>query len=914
MSKNLDKVQKDLEKIASYYEQLNKDNPFSGQSAQDIASSAKEMAKLEAAVKGAASLVEEMDKSLSSLVKAFESANNEIKSSSAGLTSMNQILSQSSKAAGRVLNHQEGISILSVKQLKKEEEKIKTAQSRLKITRSLLEEEQNALLLKQESGELGTHEQSRLNKIKSALQINNRLIEDKDGLYANTVKHLENEIKAEKRLQSRLGVVGGLLKGISKIPILGDIFDANEAVKEMDAHLRNGGTAVGALFKGFKSVATQIKDGILNPANMIVGLFTLAVDLFKSIDTQTGEFAANMGVTHAEAMGTKEEMMSLAQSTGDSSVRSDILLKSQMAIGKEIGSNAKLNQKDLVTMNKLVNAGKLRMESAAKLEKLSLRTGKSLNKTTKEILGASKAQQMKNGLVLNEMDILDDVANIGDRLALSLGDNPAALAEAAVQARKFGINLQQAEKMARGLLNFEDSIQKEMEAELLTGKSLNLEKARGLALQGKSSEAAAEMLKQVGSSAKFSKMLVPQQEALAASMNMSADEMAKSLRDKEALIKLGGKEGQSAQQRYNEMVAANMSEAEIRKQLGNDEMADMMAKQNIQDKFNDTMFKLKEVLANQLMPVFKQISGFLEKNKDSILSTIKTVGRLVATFMVLKGVISAINILKEAGNAISSGGAIIQNGILATLGLQDSVLAYQMAKAEGMNTLQAFREGMEQNILGKMILQGGRIVYNIGKNAIALGQKAIEVAANGAILSSLTAMGVGIVKNIAKGAIFLVTLLGQAAAALATNAAITFGVGTIVAVGAAYAAYAGIKALTGNDVMSPGKNKPGYGERTLMGPEGAIQLNDKDTVIAGTSLFGNDSVSEPGKSTEMAGKGELKVKSEGLDMSAVIEAINSLAGRPISIQIDGREIAIATEDGNPRAMGENRGANSFQIN
>ena len=278
MSKNLDKVQKNLERIASYYEQLNKDNPFSGQSAQDIASSAKEMEKLEAAVKGAAALVEEMDKSLSSLVKAFESANNEIKSSSAGLTSMNQILSQSSKAAGRVLNHQEGISILSVKQLKKEKEKIKAAQSRLKITRSLLEEEQNALLLKEESGELGTHEQSRLNKIKSALQINNRLIKDKDGLYANTVKHLEDEIKAEKRLQSRLGVVGGLLKGISKIPILGDIFDANEAVEEMDTHLRNGGTAVGALFKGFKSVATQIKDGILNPANMIVGLFTLAVD------------------------------------------------------------------------------------------------------------------------------------------------------------------------------------------------------------------------------------------------------------------------------------------------------------------------------------------------------------------------------------------------------------------------------------------------------------------------------------------------------------------------------------------------------------------------------------------------------------------------------------------------------------
>ena len=46
-------------------------------------------------------------------------------------------------------------------------------------------------------------------------------------------------------------------------------------------------------------------------------------------------------------------------------------------------------------------------------------------------------------------------------------------------------------------------------------------------------------------------------------------------------------------------------------------------------------------------------------------------------------------------------------------------------------------------------------------------------------------------------------------------------------------------ALKGDDVMSPGDGS-GYGKRTLMGPEGAIALNNKDTVIAGTSLFDSD--------------------------------------------------------------------------
>ena len=47
----------------------------------------------------------------------------------------------------------------------------------------------------------------------------------------------------------------------------------------------------------------------------------------------------------------------------------------------------------------------------------------------------------------------------------------------------------------------------------------------------------------------------------------------------------------------------------------------------------------------------------------------------------------------------------------------------------------------------------------------------------------------------------------------------------------------------GDDIMSDG-----YGKRTLMMPEGAIRLNDRDTVIAGTNLGkGNDVVSVGGE-------------------------------------------------------------------
>jgi hypothetical protein len=127
---------------------------------------------------------------------------------------------------------------------------------------------------------------------------------------------------------------------------------------------------------------------------------------------------------------------------------------------------------------------------------------------------------------------------------------------------------------------------------------------------------------------------------------------------------------------------------------------------------------------------------------------------------------------------------------------------------------------------------------------------------------------------------------------------------------------AGIGALamyTANDMVAPAPGGSGYGKRTLLGPEGAIQLNDKDTVIAGTNLFGNDVKSEPGKATQMGNKGEIKVKTEGSDMSAVIAAINNLASRPINVSIDGKKVIEATTGAQPNTQGEENRKNSYKM-
>ena len=185
------------------------------------------------------------------------------------------------------------------------------------------------------------------------------------------------------------------------------------------------------------------------------------------------------------------------------------------------------------------------------------------------------------------------------------------MAEAVVQAKMFGLTLEQAEKISSSLLQFESSIESELSAELLTGKELNFEKARQLALEGKTAEAAAEVARQVGSSKDFTKMNVIQQEALAKAAGMERDELAQSLIDKEAFAKIGVKDGEEAKKKYNTL-RQTMSAEEAMKALGDETLAKQYEQQSVQERVALATEKLKEVFIQIAEPVLAIVSPLMD--------------------------------------------------------------------------------------------------------------------------------------------------------------------------------------------------------------------------------------------------------------------------------------------------------------
>ena len=140
---------------------------------------------------------------------------------------------------------------------------------------------------------------------------------------------------------------------------------------------------------------------------------------------------------------------------------------------------------------------------------------------------------------VNPVAVMQDMAESAEVIAKFGADNLESISKAAVQARQLGINLSSVDKIADSLLDFQTSLTNEIEASVLIGKGVNLQKARELALTGDLSAMMDNVLKQVGGEAEFNKLNVIQRKSLAKALGVEVTEMEK-------IVSAGGKQVEQA--------------------------------------------------------------------------------------------------------------------------------------------------------------------------------------------------------------------------------------------------------------------------------------------------------------------------------------------------------------------------------
>jgi hypothetical protein len=377
----------------------------------------------------------------------------------------------------------------------------------------------------------------------------------------NYLKYLDQQLIKVKEIDKKLGATGKLIKGISKIPLIGNIIDAKEAQKQMRKAIQEpGGTQFKALKAGLTSISTDIKDFLKDPITLITFFIKQAL--------KANEQAVDLGkALGTSGTGFRETLANIEIANSNINVTTESLTKAFGQLVQSTGFAYKFTEDQLVTQIKLTEQIGLQADEAAQVQRLGVLNNKTSEETYRSFVKGLVATRNQLKVGIDFKSALAEATKVSGQLAANLGYSPERIAEAIVQAKAFGMTLDQVNKSGDYLLNWESSIESELKAELITGKQINLERARAAALVGDQVTLTEEIAKNIGTSVEFTKMNRIAQKSLAESVGLTTDELAESLRKREEAIRSGKSlaqiteeeaasalERQSAQAKFNKLV------------------------------------------------------------------------------------------------------------------------------------------------------------------------------------------------------------------------------------------------------------------------------------------------------------------------------------------------------------------------
>jgi len=465
----------------------------------------------------------------------------------------------------------------------------------------------------------------------------------------------EKELALEKQLNKEIGVSGAAFKLFSDKLGIGTEFYSQMVTKARQ--LQSEGKKITFLDKaGLKEAITDPLTAIPLAGAAIGGIVSglkSVFDYIVGIQDQTVKFARAMNLSTGEARAIKMEFASLSISSGDLFINSQKMVESQMELADALDVTNRLTNEQLATNIKLRDIAGLDLETRKGIVEASTLTGQSSEGITKSVLSQVAGLKQATGISFNYQKILKEASNLGGYLGLSFSKYPSQLTKSLVAVKSMGIELKQLDSIADSFLDFESSISKEFEAQLLTGKDINLTKAREAFLNNDLATAAKEITTQVGSAQDFLKLNRIQAESLASAFGMSRDQMGDMLKQQELLGKLGAKDLKDAQAKVQALKAQGKSKEEIIRLTG-EEAYQNLTNASLQEKIGGFMEKIKQSIADfvEKSGIIEKIEGFFEyiskpENIKAVISKLRDFFAFAveAVLGIANGLINAIDFI-----------------------------------------------------------------------------------------------------------------------------------------------------------------------------------------------------------------------------------------------------------------------------
>ena len=283
--------------------------------------------------------------------------------------------------------------------------------------------------------------------------------------------------------------------------------------------------------KTFKNISKGINtvlsaNPLLAIAAVVVGVISAVVKLNKALSETAKEF----GVSRGEA-ALIEGKLKLAQFNGlGLSLTAEETRQAFVAINNELGS---INNTSVSLIRNIARGAAETGTTADEFTKVLSIIESVSTESRDELVNSlsSAADEVRRLGVQIPSAVFKDLASNTEFFAQFAKDGGDNILQAAIQARKLGLNLGDVANISENLLDFETSIEKQLEASVLLGRQINLDRARQLALSGDQKGLLQEIQKQVGGEAEFTRLNVVQRDALAKSVGLNVEQLSRLVRN-----------------------------------------------------------------------------------------------------------------------------------------------------------------------------------------------------------------------------------------------------------------------------------------------------------------------------------------------------------------------------------------------
>jgi hypothetical protein len=330
------------------------------------------------------------------------------------------------------------------------------------------------------------------------------------------------------------------------------------------------------------------------------------------INDRIVKFRRNLGLTVEESRKMVTNFQKFSNAGGSILTTTKALMEAQTQFSQQTGITNELSGEILnnyILLNKVVG---LTAEEQAGITSASIINATNQKDIIDSMSGQFESIKKISGIGFNFKNILKETSKLSGYLGLQFAKYPTDLAKSLAVIKVLGQDINKLNSQAGTLLDFESSITGEIEAQLLSGRSITLAKARELALNNDLAGMAIEISRQFGSSAEFLRMNRVAAESFAKSIGMTRDEMSEMLKQQDVLNKLGLKAGASAGDQLKAAKELYKTQKGINAALGEGTM-ERLTELTIQERLTGLMDKVKDAFASFFMN-----SGLLTRLEELI--------------------------------------------------------------------------------------------------------------------------------------------------------------------------------------------------------------------------------------------------------------------------------------------------------